>query len=414
MEYSPPLHEAIQSSDIESVRRAIQNGSDVNELWKGVPPLHTAAANPHNLHIVQLLIANGADVLAKIGQNKSYTALYWACSYRGDNYDIVKLLLDSGVDCDARSLPSDARPPDMLLCVALANSTNPEVIKLLLNYGADVRAVTDSGESTLHYAAINRLPDMVEIILNQGIDIQCSSSGCTALHYAVSHQNPEVCEVLLRRGANVNARASSDYTPLTVAVDGDCQRTIKVLLKYGANVYDEYAGMSVLEIAHEVNKSENVKILIQKMAEMEILSLSIYKDDWRLIESSEEYRSHYDEYREVCLRELQSMKDTKFYEHVSVYKIFVGSKKELRGYARNEDLVSALDARVYENKFPIYFTFFNERFHAEVDEQKSRKIAASTLSLALSKVNDSSHLIYQKIISYLRNEDLTFLNADLD
>lgn len=66
------------------------------------------------------------------------------------------------------------------------------------------------------------------------------------------------------------------------------------------------------------------------------------------------------------------MKETKFYNNVSVFSVLIGTKKETSGYARNKDLVEAFQAKEYENKFPILFSSLNRKLHAAAEEQMLR------------------------------------------
>lgn len=200
------------------------------------------------------------------------------------------------------------------------------------------------------------------------------------------------------------------HTPLNFAVQISSERIVRVLLKYGTNASERYphGDTSVLELAERQHSRDISKLLIQKMVEMEFLNSSIHNDGRKLIENNRAYKRYYDEYREICSQDFQQLKDTKFYGNVSVYRIYMASKKEVCGFARNEELVRAMDMQNYENKCPIYFA---KKFHVEVKNERFRNAAASILG-SLFKFSDSSHLVNQKILSYLRGEDLTILNIN--
>lgn len=93
------LHDAVSRSDLEQVSREIQNGADVNEFSRYVTPLHLAK----DLLIVQLLIANGADVFAKACSNMTTLHTVSACETE-DSQAIMKLLLDIGLDINAPNI----------------------------------------------------------------------------------------------------------------------------------------------------------------------------------------------------------------------------------------------------------------------------------------------------------------------
>ena len=70
-----PLCNAICKGDVETVKKFIEYGVDVNETSNGKTPL-MLAARYNNVEIMKLLIDNGAKVSAK--DEKGYTALKYA------------------------------------------------------------------------------------------------------------------------------------------------------------------------------------------------------------------------------------------------------------------------------------------------------------------------------------------------
>jgi ankyrin repeat protein len=70
-----PLDIAISKGDIESVKKFIEYGVDVNELSNGLSPL-MLAARYNKVEIMKILIANGARINAK--SENGLTALKYA------------------------------------------------------------------------------------------------------------------------------------------------------------------------------------------------------------------------------------------------------------------------------------------------------------------------------------------------
>ncbi|MGS2741208.1 ankyrin repeat domain-containing protein [Sinomicrobium sp. M5D2P17] len=67
-----PLCLAISKGDVETVKKFIELGSDVNEKSRGMTPL-MYAARYNKTEIIKLLIANGAKL--KVKDDKGFTAL---------------------------------------------------------------------------------------------------------------------------------------------------------------------------------------------------------------------------------------------------------------------------------------------------------------------------------------------------
>ena len=114
-------------------------GMTVEELRAGMTPLH-AAARKGLKEVVELLIANGADVNAKdvLGQ----TPLHFA-----DTKEIAELLVAAGADVSAKE-DTRGRTP-------LHHAATKEVAELLIAAGADVNAKANNGKTPLD-GAYNR------------------------------------------------------------------------------------------------------------------------------------------------------------------------------------------------------------------------------------------------------------------
>lgn len=99
------------------------------------------------------------------------------------------------------------------------------------------------------------------------------------------------------------------------------------------------------------------------------------------------------------------MKAAKFYHTVSIFDILIARGDVLSGYARNEELVKALEENEFDNNFPMYFSWLKKRFDYEVQRQKLWNAAAKILS-HLFALNYPSHPVTQNILRYLTDEDI--------
>ncbi|XP_078614471.1 death-associated protein kinase 1-like isoform X1 [Branchiostoma floridae x Branchiostoma japonicum] len=93
---------AVERGDVQTVRRGLQTGVDVNQrfhynYWHGWTALHMASANG-DTEMVKLLVQLGANVEAK--DKNGWTALHWAS--RIGNTEVVKLLIQLGANVEAK------------------------------------------------------------------------------------------------------------------------------------------------------------------------------------------------------------------------------------------------------------------------------------------------------------------------
>ncbi|KAF5859549.1 Ankyrin repeat domain-containing protein 44 [Aspergillus alliaceus] len=88
-----------------------------------------------------------------------------------------------------------------------AEKGHANLIRFLLNYGAEIDATDYIGRTALHYAALQGHTESVSALLEQGADTELTDEfGFTPLHIAVERGYEAVVRMLVREGADLNAR----------------------------------------------------------------------------------------------------------------------------------------------------------------------------------------------------------------
>jgi ankyrin repeat protein len=126
----------------------------------------------------------------------------------------VKRLIAEGVNVSELDANGDAP----LVMAAYKGYT--EVVRLLLEAGADVAAVDPGMKATaLHAAAYAGRTEAAKLLIEYGIDIdrQGPNNGYTALHDAIWQNNVETAKVLITAGANLTLKSHSGETPIQFA-----------------------------------------------------------------------------------------------------------------------------------------------------------------------------------------------------
>jgi hypothetical protein len=106
--------------------------------------------------------------------------------------DIVRLLLDHGADVNARALNDFTA----LHYAVVRNQTT--IVELLLGRGADVHAVDGNGYTPLSYAVAQGFQGVFELLLLNTKNSLAMTSNRSALHYPESRNMNTVIECLFR------------------------------------------------------------------------------------------------------------------------------------------------------------------------------------------------------------------------
>jgi ankyrin repeat protein len=186
----------------------------------------------------QLLFENllkpGSEISHELGDinakdEKGETALHYAASQGHE--EMVRLLLEMGADISGRNVDG---------WTALHHAAfwgHSKVVIVLLAVDEDVTGVNHEGWTALHCAVKSGHTDAVQELLKRGADPKAKTkNGSTALHIALRFppNKSEMADMLLHVGVDINAQDANGWTPLHIAVrysNGD-SGPVKQLLKH--------------------------------------------------------------------------------------------------------------------------------------------------------------------------------------
>jgi ankyrin repeat protein len=247
---------AVRSGSIDAVKALLAAGADVNDtLSDGSSAILIAAANAH-WELASLLLDRGADPnLAGPG----WTALHQAVRIRRpnigfgtpgpiatgtvDSIEVIKKMIARGAQVNARMSRNGMKDGQRNRLNRLgatpfllaAKNTDVEVMRLLVEAGADATTPTADGTTPLMVAAGvaiwnpgedgGSLPGQegevlqaVTMCVELGNDVNATNYlGETALHGAAFRGVNEVVQYLADHGAKLDARDTRGWTPLAIA-----------------------------------------------------------------------------------------------------------------------------------------------------------------------------------------------------
>ena len=219
------IRAAAASGDSIFLERLVSFGIKANEFSKKQLPIIWASCNAdpkkvsetQQVRVVQSLLIWGAKADG-ISQHLNRESSALQCAARNNRMALAELLLRSGSNPNAPK--SD--PP------ILAGVRNTEMIRKLVNSGADARARNKDGATLFHMLRLSS-PDEVKWLVDLGLGINDqldikngeylsdlgfrlsppTEGGFTPLHTALSYASRDVLDEFFNQGAIVNQRDAS-------------------------------------------------------------------------------------------------------------------------------------------------------------------------------------------------------------
>ena len=233
------LTDAAMVGDDSTVTRLIEESVDVNARNQyGQTALQAACSEGHPM-TTRLLIRHGA----KVNETDMYgmTALHYACSVNrpginGRWAEIAEIVISAGASLEA--VDQTGRTP----LLQAAQMGNPEVVDVLINAGANLRATVtgslETGTTVLHWAARGGFLNLGAAFLSKCPDLleMTNCDGETALHTAARKGQTAFVERLLSLGAAIDAQEKQQRTALTLAVQKNHREMVELLISKGADI----------------------------------------------------------------------------------------------------------------------------------------------------------------------------------
>jgi ankyrin repeat protein len=199
------LHFAAMNHDVPAVTALLQAGAEVDaQNAAGATPLLYGAGHAG---IVRALLARGASPNA--ASNLQVTPLMAAAAH-ADSFDVVRLLIDAGADVRA-IINSDV---EVVLSRAVSGGDR-RTVELLLSRGA--AKDPKSAAAALSTAALNGEFELVQMLVAQGADPNLNPVFAGhALNQALLNGFVDTARFLIEKGAELNVRSPRGHNTPTM------------------------------------------------------------------------------------------------------------------------------------------------------------------------------------------------------
>src|SRR6056297_3021193 len=196
----------------DELKELLEEGFDVNQrLEEKRTPLIKTVIESESIDVITLLLDSGADIASidSIGMTALHHASHMCKT------PAVQLLLSRGADFEIQDAFGWTPLARAIFLPARTDERNFEVVKLLLEYGADVNGWDKKGDSLLMNAVLkNDNANSIKAIIDRGPEINATNSnGMTPLMLAArNNQNPKIVQLLLDAGADIKMKDNNGMT----------------------------------------------------------------------------------------------------------------------------------------------------------------------------------------------------------
>jgi len=182
--------------------------------------------------------------------------------------ELVKLLLESGAQANTKS-----KTEATALWLA-AGSGHKETAEYLLQSGADLTAGLVSKDSALIKATREGNTMIASLLIKAGADInKKSESGEPPLVFAAGCGQVEIVKLLLDAGASIDSTSSRGQSALIAAAGSGSTASVKLLLQAGADINQKgHSGRTALMYAASNGPPDLVRFLIKAGADLNIVN----------------------------------------------------------------------------------------------------------------------------------------------
>lgn len=215
------------------------------------------AVHSNESDVVKYLLLHKADVSSKNKINKDIV-LY--ALKNGTQNDIVEELLKAGAQVNV-SDSQDNTPLSLAI-----EQQNADLFDILAQNGADLKGLTDNGQTMLFYAYENKVPNsIIDRLIKIGIDVnQKDNAGNVLLVNALANADNEMVKILLSNGADVNEINSKKESAVTYALANKLDDEIETLIfSQKLNLKDNVAkfNMPLWKLLVENNRLDLLKMI---------------------------------------------------------------------------------------------------------------------------------------------------------
>ncbi|CAI5454781.1 unnamed protein product [Caenorhabditis angaria] len=237
-----PLRLAIKNGHYDCARLLLMNGANPNALYFDGPEI--TQISPLDTNFLELLLEFGAD--PNVFDRKGLTPIMKACRMKDKGIEAIRILLKYGADIN--KLAPERQDHRSALHFALL-SGNHDLVKFLIENGCKVNMDKIYEKSSpIDIAVLKDDPELLRIVLDAGANpnaVHTYIGSCLHLASCSTLLNQlNIIELLLQRGADMNlqhifpdgSKLKSPFVEYFRSNDSIDVRVVRLFISHGAKV----------------------------------------------------------------------------------------------------------------------------------------------------------------------------------
>jgi len=258
---SEQLFSALNNNNLVYAQTLVNRGADPSLGWAGQSHL-LRAVEKKKLDHVKFLFKNGAKISTADPLGVGiFQSIY------NHQAELLRILVDNGADINA---VNDQHMSPLYLAYGEGDTS---CVNLLLNRKADVNQTNGIHQQTLMFDALEKNDTALAMrLLKSGFDVEVkiSDDGTTAMEKAVEKNQGMIVRKLLDLNANVNQK-SMFGSPLAAACKAGNYELAKLLIERGADVHKtDWRKVSLLHNAAAGGDAQIIRLLVASGLEVDV------------------------------------------------------------------------------------------------------------------------------------------------
>jgi ankyrin repeat protein len=222
---SQELFDAYKQKDLHKIEALLINGANPNQRNKSGVTLMFVVAGDNNVEVGKILLKYGGEVDMPV-INSDGTPILLACQENA--YEFVKFIVENGGNLNRKFKNAGNQTSIRFAC----KTGSVKLVSYLLDHGADIEDTPDDQITPLIQAARSNHYDLVKFLIERNANVNAYAAThdkeC-ALNQAIMNKNPDIVELLLENGALVTFIDDKGESSLKLAKKSKNKRIIELI-----------------------------------------------------------------------------------------------------------------------------------------------------------------------------------------